>query len=121
MSKLQFSFMGNFNTWDCFLNWLKSSSTNRSFTSLKLITAQVVIYSLWREKKSHIFTGIRTPAAGLFRGINRGIRNTCSARRHQDRFKDTLQLWFRDSLPLHFICNEPGDVVIGTHFFYFLM
>lgn len=101
-SKLWPSFI-RFNSWPCFHSWLRSSTSNRSFSSLKLISTHVVIYSIWTERNARIFSGVRTPTSAFLRGLDRWIWNTCSARRHYARLKDALQLWFRGTPPALFL------------------
>ncbi|KAL1213840.1 putative ribonuclease H protein [Cardamine amara subsp. amara] len=96
LNKLNYSFMG-FSNWLELLTWLRSPTQEDSMHALRLIAAQHVVYSLWRERNTRIFTSSRTPVHGLFSGIDRGIRNTCSARRHLPNFQYSLQLWFRGS------------------------
>lgn len=77
----------------------QSSFQDRTMYSLKLVTAQPVVYSIWRERNARLFIGIRTRAKSLFKVNDQSIQNTCSARVHMTAFKDALQLWFRGSTP----------------------
>ncbi|XP_010481206.1 PREDICTED: uncharacterized protein LOC104760055 [Camelina sativa] len=96
LGRLQMPFIG-FNTWERFLLWLKTPSTEEKMNPLKLIAAQAVIYSIWHERNARKFTGIRTPVEGLFAQLDRRIRNTCSARHCNPKFQDMVLLWFRTS------------------------
>ncbi|CAL9223587.1 unnamed protein product [Arabidopsis halleri] len=93
-TRLQQHFIG-FNTSDRFLAWLKSPTIEAHSDTLRLIAAHAVVYAIWHERNARIFKGIRTPVEGLFPLLDRGIRNSCSARRHIPKFKDLLQLWFQ--------------------------
>lgn len=95
-AKLQLPFYG-FNSWELFLDWLKSPTHVAPLVLLRLVAAQTVVYALWHERNARIFKGTRTPAAGLFPLLDRGIRNTCSSRRLSPKFQGLLQLWFRSS------------------------
>ncbi|XP_010495633.1 PREDICTED: uncharacterized protein LOC104772751 [Camelina sativa] len=76
LARLQFHYTG-FNTWDRFLLWLKSPTSEAQMGPLKLIAAHAVIYAIWHERNASIFTGMRTPVEGLFHQLDRCIRNTC--------------------------------------------
>ncbi|ESQ30954.1 hypothetical protein EUTSA_v10012274mg, partial [Eutrema salsugineum] len=81
-----------FSSWDHFLDWLIFSQQNSSLAFLRLIAVQCIIYTLWQERNSRIFRGIRTPASGLIMILDRSIRNICSARRLSPKYQEALQL-----------------------------
>ncbi|ESQ43710.1 hypothetical protein EUTSA_v10006435mg, partial [Eutrema salsugineum] len=62
---------------------------------LRLLMAQAIIYSLWRQRNDRIFNNKSVPAEVLFKAIDRRIRDTCLARKDRPSFHDSLALWFR--------------------------
>ncbi|XP_010424770.1 PREDICTED: uncharacterized protein LOC104709930 [Camelina sativa] len=94
ISRMQLHFMG-FSTWDRLILWLQAPCSEGNLSTLKLLVAQAVIYTLWHERNARLFTGKRTPVEGLYHLLDRRIRNTCLARDKSPKLRGMLEYWFR--------------------------
>ncbi|KAL0657787.1 hypothetical protein Bca4012_078372 [Brassica carinata] len=78
---------------DAFLNWLNDTGSPPA-TLLKYLVSQDTIYLLWREKNSQPHEGPHFPASGLFKQLDRCVKDAILAPFHRNGFRDLLSLWF---------------------------
>lgn len=71
--------------------------TNKAENNLRLLMAQAIIYSLWKQRNERILLGTRLPAEVLFKKVDRGVRDTCIACKDKPGFANCLGMWFRGS------------------------
>lgn len=79
--------------WSTVISWLLSKSPHVS-SILKRITAQAVVYLLWRERNNRLHNSTSSTVSMVFAQIDRSIRDTLLARRYQKRCGRLLSQWF---------------------------
>lgn len=83
-----------FTSWSELLSWIRSSPS-RKLTLLRKLAVQTVIYHLWKQRNNLIHNQTSIPAATVFNGINKEMKNIISARRLRKLFNYLMPLWIR--------------------------
>ncbi|XP_013739621.1 uncharacterized protein LOC125596752 [Brassica napus] len=81
-----------FHTWEAFLTWI-GLKVSHCPSTLRKVTAQAVIYRLWRERNNRLHNGIQTPPEVSFKEIDRQVRNEILARKHRHTFQNLMSIW----------------------------
>ncbi|KAH0923505.1 hypothetical protein HID58_023523 [Brassica napus] len=81
-----------FHTWEAFLTWI-GLKVSHCPSTLRKVTAQAVIYRLWRERNNRLHNGIQTPPEVSFKEIDRQVRNVILARKHRHTFQNLMSIW----------------------------
>ncbi|KAG7556536.1 Reverse transcriptase domain [Arabidopsis suecica] len=83
----------NFTDWSDLIVWLSSSSGSQSLT-LKRLTVQVTIFSIWKERNNRLHNMVSTSHLVIFNQIDRSIRDSILARIKRRKFRNLLSRWF---------------------------
>ncbi|KAG7552757.1 Reverse transcriptase domain [Arabidopsis thaliana x Arabidopsis arenosa] len=83
----------NFTDWSDLIVWLSSSSGSQSLT-LKRLTVQVTIFSIWKERNNRLHNMVSTSHLVIFNQIDRSIRDSILARINRRKFRNLLSRWF---------------------------
>uniref|UniRef100_A0A0D3AK75 Reverse transcriptase zinc-binding domain-containing protein n=1 Tax=Brassica oleracea var. oleracea TaxID=109376 RepID=A0A0D3AK75_BRAOL len=73
-----------FHTWEALLTWI-GLKVSHCPSTLRKVTAQAVIYRLWRERNNRLHNGTQIPPEVSFQGI--------LARKHRRTFKNLMNIW----------------------------
>ncbi|CAN6862490.1 unnamed protein product [Brassica oleracea] len=63
--------------------------------TLKKLTAQLVVFHLWRERNNRLHQGSHDSTSTLFSKVDRAIRDILLARLPHKRCQGLLSQWFR--------------------------
>lgn len=83
---------GQFIDWQHLLSWLKQS-VSRSTRLLRMLSAQAVVYSVWKQRNNVLHNQVSIPPQVIFKEVNRTIINTIHARRSRRRFQNLMAKW----------------------------
>ena len=83
-----------FANWSEVLSWIRAARSWK-LNLLRKLATQSVIYHLWKWRNNLIHNQTSIPAATVFHGIDRELRNIISARRHMKRFDSLMVMWLR--------------------------
>lgn len=83
-----------YHSWDGFIQWLLSRNRPAKLKLLIKLACQTTVYLLWRERNTRIFDNLSMTPEALFKKIDRTIRDTLLARRHQKGCLELLSTWF---------------------------
>lgn len=89
--RLRQQFAG-FSNWSSLLHWAKVS-TRSSPSTLRLLLAQALVYSVWRQRNNLLHNLITIQPITIFKDIDRQIVNTINARRKRKKFRNLMALW----------------------------
>ncbi|KAL0734651.1 hypothetical protein Bca4012_010861 [Brassica carinata] len=64
-------------------------------STLKRLTAQAVVYLLWKERNNRLHQHSSESVTQLFRQLDRMIRDTLLARLNNKRCQGLLSQWFK--------------------------
>lgn len=81
-------------TWPSLITWMLTATPGLSAT-LKKLTAQLVVFHLWRERNNRLHQGPHDSTYTLFSKVDRAIRDTLLARLPHKRCQGLLSQWFR--------------------------
>ncbi|KAG2270408.1 hypothetical protein Bca52824_064963 [Brassica carinata] len=81
-------------TWPSLINWMLTVTPGLSAT-LKKLTAQLVVFHLWRERNNRLHQGPHDSTSTLFSKVDRAIRDILLARLPHKRCQGLLSQWFR--------------------------
>ncbi|KAG5378567.1 hypothetical protein IGI04_026409 [Brassica rapa subsp. trilocularis] len=82
----------NFSTWSELMLWA-SASAPAAPSILKLLVVQTLVYSVWRQRNSMLYSNCISPPLVVFKDINRQVINSIYALRHRKKFRNRLLNW----------------------------
>ncbi|XP_048626211.1 uncharacterized protein LOC125593890 [Brassica napus] len=83
-----------FANWSELLSWIRVATSSK-LKLLRKLASQTMVYHVWKQRNNLIHNQTSVPAATVFRGIDRELRNIISARRHRKRFDPLMVMWLR--------------------------
>ncbi|XP_023644566.1 uncharacterized protein LOC111832461 [Capsella rubella] len=82
----------NFGSWNHLLAWMCADS-RRAPRTLRKLVVQAIIYAIWRQRNNLYHNLIHVPPSVIFKEVDRGIRNSITARKLNKQFKKLMRLW----------------------------
>lgn len=83
-----------FCSWAELLSWTRRSSPHAP-SLLRKVSAQVVVYNLWRQRNNVFHNSLRLSPFLIFKKVDHELRNIISSKRHRKRWRDLMLLWIR--------------------------
>lgn len=83
-----------FTNWSEFLSWIRSSPS-RKLMLLRKLAVQTVVFQFWKQRYNLIHNQASLPAATVFYGIEKELRNIISARKLRKHFNYLMAMWLR--------------------------
>lgn len=81
-----------FTNWAELLSWIRASPSKR-ITLLRKLACQATVYHLWKQRNNFVRNQTSIPAAAVFHGIDREMRNIISSRKHMKNFNSLMCMW----------------------------
>ncbi|KAG7595163.1 Endonuclease/exonuclease/phosphatase superfamily [Arabidopsis thaliana x Arabidopsis arenosa] len=83
-----------FSSWAELLSWIRLSSASAP-SLLRKITAQAIIYNIWRQRNNVLHNAQRIAPQIIFKIVDREVRNIITSRRHRKRWRKLMILWIQ--------------------------
>ncbi|XP_033139875.1 uncharacterized protein LOC117131710 [Brassica rapa] len=81
-------------TWAELLSWIRNAGT-ADLKLLRKVATQAAVFHLWKQRNNVVHNQISIPAATVFVGLDREVRNIISAKRKRKQFSSLMSLWLR--------------------------
>ncbi|XP_023638978.1 uncharacterized protein LOC111830676 [Capsella rubella] len=81
-----------FPSWSHLISWTKERNSE-SPTTLRKLVVQAVIYALWKQRNNLLHNQVDNLPSIIFKGIDREVKNSITARRLRKRFRKLMSFW----------------------------